>query len=192
MKSFGILGVGFMGRGMARNVLMKGATSELKLENVFLYDNNRNQIEQFLLSIKSETASQPKVLESPKNILEKTNVVALSLPSEEICDRVLFNSNDGVISTAVSGLEPKIIIDHSTYSKKFVVHCSEKAKQYGNFAFVDAPVSGGPQGAWNGTLSIMVGCEEKIFQKILPYLKLYSAQQKHFGAVGKISKDYSS
>jgi 3-hydroxyisobutyrate dehydrogenase-like beta-hydroxyacid dehydrogenase len=40
-------------------------------------------------------------------------------------------------------------------------------------------------GAWDGTLSVMVGCEENVFPKILPILKLFSAKQIRFGDTGK-------
>ena len=50
--------------------------------------------------------------------------------------------------------------------------------------FVDAPVSGGPRGAREGTIAIMVGGEDKLYEQIWPTLKVISSNIFHAGPVG--------
>ena len=50
---------------------------------------------------------------------------------------------------------------------------------------LDAPVSGGPAGAWNGTLSVMVGGDTSAVDTCRDILQLYSANIKHMGGVGE-------
>mmetsp|Transcript_37640 Transcript_37640/g.118639 ORF Transcript_37640/g.118639 Transcript_37640/m.118639 type:complete len:218 (-) Transcript_37640:628-1281(-) len=60
---------------------------------------------------------------------------------------------------------------------------SSLLKDYGHF-YVDAPVSGGPKGAVEGTLTSMIGGEVKIVQKVLPWIKCYSKLAMHVGPCG--------
>lgn len=53
-----------------------------------------------------------------------------------------------------------------------------------DMVFVDAPVSGGPKGAINGTMSMLVGADDDVYQTVLPLLELMSARRVHVGKVG--------
>jgi 3-hydroxyisobutyrate dehydrogenase len=200
-KSVAVLGVGFMGRGIAKNIILKGGSAGL--ESCYLFDINPNQISSLIAEInqKSELAvarslhlplkvNQIHSLTSPKDVLNKVDVVSMSLPSEEACFTLLFHEKDGIIvnhtSPGGNKEQKKYILDHSTYSRKFVMHCAGTAKKFSeNIRFIDAPVSGGPQGALNGTLSVMIGGSQVKLASLLPYLKLFSAKQSFFGDVGK-------
>lgn len=191
MSSFGLIGVGFMGRGIARNLILKGKQGNPSLSNIFLYDQNQSQIDGLLGEISYRDDPRfPKVHKAShhSNMLNNTNVLAISLPSEDICSDVLFHPESGLVTsyakTANTEDQFKIIVDHGTYSKSFVTYCHEKAKDIAGVHYVDAPVSGGPQGAWNGSLSIMIGTDPSILPHIIPFIELYSAKLKHFGLIG--------
>jgi 3-hydroxyisobutyrate dehydrogenase-like beta-hydroxyacid dehydrogenase len=85
-------------------------------------------------------------LQTSKDILNQTDIISLSLPSEEVCENLLFGKESGIVYNLKNPDKHRIIMDHSTYSKTFVTHCAKQAKLHGNISFVDAPVSGGPQG----------------------------------------------
>lgn len=198
-----LIGVGFMGKGIAKNLALKGLSQSQgppPISQLHLYDTNAVQVGTFLQSVQDdiqpEIKAQIQVLNDPTAVLGQSGFVALSLPSESVCDRLLFDKSDGIISKFASdqsSLSPgrRFIVDHGTYSRDFVLYCHERIKKTvradlgATCAYIDAPVSGGPQGAWNGTLSIMMGGDKKCIDCILPILKLYSTRCVHFGPVGK-------
>lgn len=143
MTSFGVIGIGFMGRGIAKNAILKG--SNIGLKSVSLYDVNQSQIQQLLneeVIRKAQTPTKVEVLDKATDVFRRHDIVALSLPSEEVCKSLLFDAKEGIVTNmkAVSLNSQKIIIDHSTYSKKFVQYCSEKAKDIAGVEYIDAPV----------------------------------------------------
>lgn len=77
----------------------------------------------------------------------------------------------------------KIVLDHGTFSRAFVVNNHNRAKESG-VIYLDAPVSGGPQGASLGTLTIMIGGDDHIVNNITPILQLYAKKIVHFGSIG--------
>lgn len=207
MKNVAVIGVGYMGKGIVRNLILKGLqlvpnSTGSVLNRLSLYDNNAAQIESLLELMKSETCQiiadkRLQIVENPKDVLLHSDMVALSLPSEDICHRILFDKDEGIVNQFAREqkiLSPgrRIIVDHGTYSREFVLHCHERIQKTvhnenssASLSYVDAPVSGGPQGAWNGTLSIMAGGEKVDIDAAEPVLSLYSSRCEHFGDVGK-------
>ncbi len=76
-----------------------------------------------------------------------------------------------------------IFVDHTTTSATVARELHTEAQKQG-LAFVDAPVSGGQSGAENGTLTIMCGAEQNIFQKVKPILSSYAKSIVRIGEVG--------
>lgn len=89
------------------------------------------------------------------------------------------------VSGAIAAAAPKgcIVIDHSTVSSTTATAAAERLRQAGG-DFLDAPVSGGVEGAKNGKLSIMVGGEAATLQRVQPVLQAYGARIGHMGPVG--------
>lgn len=87
---------------------------------------------------------------------------------------------DGALTTMRHG---SVLVDHTTASAVLARELAAAADERG-VGFLDAPVSGGQQGAENGQLSIMVGGEEVTFQEIRPVLAAYSKAITRVGAVG--------
>jgi len=86
----------------------------------------------------------------------------------------------GLISQARPGT---VIVDHSTVELETTMECHEFARNHG-VHFLDAPVSGGPEGATAGTLSMMVGGDKQVFEQVMPYLQTMSRSPKLMGAPG--------
>ncbi len=76
-----------------------------------------------------------------------------------------------------------VVIDHSTVSMETAKH-AQKILAEKNIGFIDAPVSGGVEGARNGKLSIMVGGTDENFEKVRPVLSVYAAKITHMGGTG--------
>jgi len=76
-----------------------------------------------------------------------------------------------------------LVIDHSTVSSTTALAAADLLAEAG-CAFLDAPVSGGVEGARNGTLSIMVGGEAGLLERARPVLEAYAGRINHMGGVG--------
>ncbi len=108
-----------------------------------------------------------KIVESPKALAEKTDIIILMLPDTPEVKDVLFGEN-GV----VFGLKPgKLVIDMSSISPIDTKEFARKVRETGS-EYIDAPVSGGEVGAKNASLSIMAGGTQSAFDRALPLFKL--------------------
>jgi 3-hydroxyisobutyrate dehydrogenase-like beta-hydroxyacid dehydrogenase len=134
-KMIGFVGVGSMGKGMVSNLLKKGYS-------VTIYDVDKMKVDQ-LCQIGAKSAT---------NIAELAKVsdaVVLSLPSVTAVEETA----EGLITNARAGI---YILDASTIDPVTTKRIAAKAMEKG-IKFLDCPVSGGPTGAKNGTLTSMVG-----------------------------------
>ncbi len=92
----------------------------------------------------------------------------------------IYLGEKGLIHGAHDG---SVFVDMTTTKPSLDVEIAEKLREKGA-EMADAPVSGGDKGAREGTLSIMVGCTDSVFETILPYLKIMGTNISHMGAVG--------
>ncbi len=76
-----------------------------------------------------------------------------------------------------------VFVDHTTASAQVARQLAVAATQHG-FDFLDAPVSGGQAGAQNAALTIMVGGEESVYERVAPILACYAKMQRLMGEVG--------
>jgi 2-hydroxy-3-oxopropionate reductase len=149
----GFIGLGIMGKPMVRNLLKAGFT-------VVAYDRIRAPLE--------ELALEGALLgNSPRNVAEQANIVILMLPDTPDVEVVVFGP-DGV----AEGIRPgSILVDMSSISPMTAAKiATELGKK--DVGVLDAPVSGGDVGAIKGTLSIMVGGPEDVFNEILPIFQV--------------------
>ncbi|WP_275401665.1 NAD(P)-dependent oxidoreductase [Gulosibacter faecalis] len=111
--------------------------------------------------------------------LRGSDVVVSCLLDEQAVREVYFGP-DGLASL----LEPgSLIIEHATLAPEFAIETAASLARLG-IRFADAPVSGGPAGAEQGTLSAMVGCAEEDFDEIEALLRHTCASVVHAGSVG--------
>ena len=100
---------------------------------------------------------------------------------------ILCVSKDEDVQNIVNEICPKmqkdtIIIDHSTISHTCAIKMSKLCEKY-NVKFIDAPISGGEEGAKKGILTVMAGCDETTLKTISPILSHYA---KNITAMGKV------
>ena len=161
----GFVGIGTMGLPIAKHIL--NAKNDMVVFDAF------KQASQPLLDEGAELAK------TPGDVASKVEVVFLSLPGPAEIKQVVLGS-DGILANAAPGT---IVIDLSTNSVEGICHIADRCAQE-HVIFVDAPVSGGVVGAQKGTLSVMVGSDADVFQKIQPLLDTFSETAFHVGLRG--------
>ncbi len=168
MKNIGFIGVGYMGYGIAKNILKHK-------NNLFVIANkNRKPIEKII----SDGAEEVKSFEdfSSKNLdamfMCVTNTPIAKLISEKISD--ILDSKT-------------LIIDITTHNKTGSMETEEifKAK---NINYVECPVMGGPVQAEEGILGGIVGASDENFKIAEPYFNFFCKEYFHFGPVGMGAK----
>lgn len=158
-----MIGLGAMGLGMANNIAEAGLLSTV-------YNRTENKAKTFASNQGIAVSS------SPQQLAEQVDIVLICVSADEDVLQMV---------TAVSEtIKPdSIVIDLSTVSsntaKKAAVLLAER-----QVFFLDAPVSGGVEGAKNGTLATMVGGDENAFIKAYPVLEAMSSRIIHMGETG--------
>ena len=161
----GFIGVGYMGRHMARNLINGG-------HNLKIFDI-REEAANELLQLGATWA------DNPRQAAQDTEITFMSLPTpKDVVDVAL---GEGGI---VEGTNPSsTIFDLSTTSIDIIHQISDTASKKG-ISFLDAPVSGGTEGANKGTLCVMVGGDEEIFQQYRGTLELIGDKVMYCGDIG--------
>ncbi|EHS58495.1 2-hydroxy-3-oxopropionate reductase [Paenibacillus sp. Aloe-11] len=150
-KKIGFIGLGIMGRPMSLN-LMK-ADYELTV-----FDINQE-------AVAALVASGAYAAASPKEVAERSDIIFTMLPNSNHVKEVILGEN-GILKGAAVG---SVIVDMSSISPVVSKELSVKAAEAG-LHMLDAPVSGGEPKAIDGTLAIMVGGQESVFEQVLDVL----------------------
>ena len=161
----GFVGVGFMGRHMARNVLNGGHTMKV-------YDVNPDAADE-LVSLGATWAG------SPRDAAEDSDVIFTSLPTPQVVEDVA-SGEGGVLSGARRGAA---YFDLSTTDPDTIQRIAARAESRG-IHVLDAPVSGGTPGAEAGTLCVMVGGDRAIYDLYKPVLDLIGDKVMYCGGLG--------
>jgi 3-hydroxyisobutyrate dehydrogenase len=128
---------------------------------------------------KAEEIDGATAADSPRAVADQCDLVFICVSDSPDVEAVVTGS-DGLLA----GLRPgSLIVDHSTISPSVTRALAEKVQEAGG-AWVDAPVSGGSEGAANGTLSIMVGGSVDDVARAMPYFKAMGKTITHVGEVG--------
>ena len=159
----GVIGLGGMGAPMARNLQRNGL-----LETV--WNRTRSTAEAL-----AEELGVPAAFD-PAELADRCEVIILSVSAD---DDVL-----EVVGALVTSLWPgAVVIDTSTDSRETArAAAAQVAAAGGNF--LDAPVSGGVEGARQGTLAMMVGGDAAVLARVQPVLEAVAARITHMGPVG--------
>ncbi len=164
-KKVGFIGLGIMGKPMARNLLKAGF-------HLVVFSRGKRSVEE-LIQEKAVGA------ESPKEVAEHSEVIITMLPDSPEVQEVILGK-DGVIQ----GIKPgSVVIDMSSINPLVTQEIAGALKGKG-VEMLDAPVSGGEVGAIEGTLAIMVGGEEKIFNETMEILRAMGRNIVHVGEIG--------
>ncbi|MED0717069.1 NAD(P)-dependent oxidoreductase [Aeribacillus composti] len=145
-KTIGFIGLGVMGKSMARHLLEAGYP-------LTVYTRTKEKAEDLI--------NQGAVWkESIKDLAKDANIIITMVGFPKDVEEVYF-SEHGILANAYPGA---ICIDMTTTKPSLAEKIYEKSKEKG-ISFLDAPVSGGDVGAKNGTLSIMVGGDQETFDE---------------------------
>ncbi len=164
-EKVGFIGLGIMGQGMAANLLRAG----------------------FPLTVWNRTAAKMAPLvaagarpaASPADLAGRSTIVVICVSDTPDVETVLLGP-DGVLAGAQPG---SLVVDCSTISPDATRRLAQTLATRG-IGMLDAPVSGGSEGAAKGTLSIMVGGKEADFRRALPVLQAMGKQITHVGDHG--------
>jgi len=165
MLKVGYIGLGLMGKSMARNILKAGFP-------VVVHNRSQAAVDELI----AEGAIRA---DSPKEVAEQVDVVFTNLPDSPDVELVALGKN-GIIEGAHDRL---ILVDNSTIKPASARMIAEKFSAKNMFA-LDAPVSGGDIGAKNGTLTIMVGGDASALEKVMPVFQSMGKTITHVGEAG--------
>jgi 2-hydroxy-3-oxopropionate reductase len=165
MLKVGYIGLGLMGKSIARNILKAGFP-------LVVHNRSRAAVDELV----SEGAVAAN---SPAEVASQVDIIFTNLPDTPDVEKVVLGGN-GIISGARDGL---IYIDNSTIKPAAARHIAEQLAKKGVMA-LDAPVSGGDIGARNATLTIMVGGEASALEKAMPVLQAMGKTVTHVGTAG--------
>ncbi|MDQ3250166.1 MAG: NAD(P)-dependent oxidoreductase [Chloroflexota bacterium] len=164
-ERIGFIGLGIMGQGMARNLLKAG----------------------FAVRVWNRTAAKAEALvaegaqtgESPAHVAAQSDIIITCVSDTPDVEAVILGE-DGVIHGAQTGA---LVIDCSTISPQATREIAGKLAEKG-IKMLDAPVSGGSEGAAKGTLTIMVGGAVADVERAMPVFKAMGKTITHIGATG--------
>ncbi|MGE0822378.1 MAG: NAD(P)-dependent oxidoreductase [Candidatus Binatia bacterium] len=161
----GFIGLGNMGGPMAMHILEAGHT-------LTVYDARRE-------------ASRPHVdkgaqwADSPRAVAAASEIIFTSLPGPKEVESVALGEG-GVLQGASAD---SVYIDLSTSSPTLIRHIAEVYREKG-VQVLDAPVSGGPIGAQQATLAVMVGGDQAVYQRVKPVLDAIGNKVSYVGGIG--------
>ena len=160
----GFIGLGIMGKPMAKNILKAG-------HELIVYDCVPNAFPEM-------EAAGAKVVESPAGVAAEAAAVITMLPNTDNVLEVVRGEN-GLLKAGTM----KVLIDMSSISPDGTLEINRILSDAG-IQMLDAPVSGGQKGAEDGTLSIMAGGPEALYEEYLPILKCMGSSVVRVGEIG--------
>jgi 3-hydroxyisobutyrate dehydrogenase-like beta-hydroxyacid dehydrogenase len=170
-RSIGFVGLGIMGGPMAGNLVDAGY-------EVVGYNRSDGPIEELV----SEGGLAG---ESAADVADRTDVIIMCLPDSAVVESVM-HEPDGVIE-GLGGVET--VIDMSTISPTVTESLARELNEL-NVAMLDAQVSGGEEGAINGSLSIMIGGDEAVLEEHRSILEVLGGTIVHCvpNGAGQVTK----
>ena len=161
----GFIGVGFMGKHMARHIIEGG-------HELTIYDISETAAKD-LVDLGAKWANSPSI------VATNSEVIFTSLPTPQDVEQVVIGEG-GLLDGAIEGTT---FFDLSTTDPETITRISESTSQKG-VTLLDAPVSGGTTGAEEGTLCVMVGGDKSKYDKYKSVLDLIGTQVVYCGNLG--------
>ncbi len=165
MLTVGYIGLGLMGKSIARNIHKAGF-------ELVVHNRSRAAVDEL-------AAEGAKTAASPAEVARQVDVVFTNLPDSPDVEQVVLGEN-GIIAGAHAGL---IWVDNSTIKPAVARSLSQRLAEKGVLS-LDAPVSGGDIGARNGTLAIMVGGPQEALEEVMPVFQAMGKTITHVGEAG--------
>ncbi len=164
MTNIGFIGLGVMGGPMASHIINNGF-------NLSVFNRSKEKSEKWLTE-----NTKAKVCFSIEDLATDRDIIILCVGNDNDV-RQIIDEIKGLIKPGT------IVIDHTTTSAKLANEMNNILVKQGSY-FLDAPVSGGEAGAQQGTLSVMVGGDKKVYMSIKDVLDSYSKFSKLMGPSG--------
>lgn len=159
MTRLGFIGLGIMGRGMAENLISAG-------HELTVWNRTPSKAE----------GLEANVVDSPQEVGPESDIVFICVSDTPDVREVVF----GDFGVAHGMTEGDLLVDHSTISPVATREMAAQAEQLG-VDWIDAPVSGGSEGAERGTLAVMAGGPAEALARVTPYMEAYSSSVVHVG-----------
>ncbi len=166
MTKTSFIGLGVMGYPMAGHLSKAGY-------QVNVFNRTSAKAERWVSEYKGEKK------QTPKEAAEGSDFVFSCVGNDDDLRSVVYGE-DGILSGMKQGA---IYVDHTTASAEVAREIDIEAKKV-SVQFLDAPVSGGQAGAENGSLTVMLGGEEGVFNKAKPVIEVYARAVTLLGTVG--------
>lgn len=166
----GCIGLGFMGRPIARHLITAGY-------DVYLYARRPNVFDG---ECKDLIEAGAQISPNPADMAAQVDIVLTNVMAGPDVRQVVLEQDDALIKGAKPGL---IIVDHSTIDPQTAIDLYQQLKS-SEVHFIDAPVSGGSIGAEAGTLAIMMGGDADVVEKCTSIFTHYSKTCLHMGGAG--------
>lgn len=166
MLRVGYIGLGLMGKSIARNILKAGFP-------VIVHNRSCAAVDELV-------AEGAIAASSPAEVAQQVDIVFTNLPDSPDVEKVVLDEEKGIAAGAHPGL---IYVDNSTIKPASARMIAAALKEKGVLA-LDAPVSGGDIGAKNGTLTIMVGGEAEALETVMPVFQAMGKTVTHVGEAG--------
>jgi len=165
MKNVAFIGLGRMGHGMAGRYLDNGFT-------VAVWNRSKAKAEDLI-------ARGARWATSPEDAAIDADAVVTMVADDE-ASRAVWLTKDGAAATMKAGT---LAIECSTVSYKHALEMAQVLRERG-LIYIDSPVTGLPDAAAAGKLTLLVGADPADLERALPYLAPLSSTIRHFGAVG--------
>lgn len=165
LKKVGLIGLGNMGRGMALTLKRKG----FEVVGTDVVPTTRESLAKEGVSVR-ETIGE---------VVVECDLVIFSLPTATIVEQVVCGPG-GILANAKPGL---LVVDTSTSHPDMTRRLADKLNAAG-IRMLDAPVSGGPKGAINGTMAMVIGGTKEDLERAEPVLAAMTAKRVHVGDIG--------
>ena len=166
-KNLAFIGLGVMGAPMASHLVQGG-------HQVCVYNRTSSKAQDWLDQHPGQSFAV-----SPAKAAAEADIVLLCVGNDDDVRQVM-TGEEGILKTLKPG---SLVIDHTTASSSLAEEMSAACNTR-QVDFLDAPVSGGQQGAENGQLTVMVGGETAAFERGLPLMKLFAKAVTHMGPTG--------
>lgn len=159
MTRLGYIGLGIMGRAMVSHLISAG-------HPVTVWNRTRSKTD----------GLDANVVDSPQDVGPESDIVFVCVSDTPDVEEVVFGDFGGIHGMT----EGDILVDHSTISPVITRDFASQATELG-VDWIDAPVSGGSEGATKGTLAVMAGGNQEALERVRPFMEAYSSSIVHVG-----------